>query len=222
MWAFGGFLSRENKAAFDTWWRGTFTHNPALSFPEGGQVWDYYFHPGTPGFSHWGDSVPHYTPPIDNSAPFVHTVQSMAVKHLVTILIDRGFPVLLNGDTGSGKTSVLNQLLKTYCTPCVSEARLLHVYCNQLTDAGVVWRQLRDNLEWRWGRNYTPQACRRLVCFIDDLHNAQVREGGKEGGGEGREACNLNSISPCHLTILCLLPPPPLPSPPLPVHPLTS
>ena len=175
VWSFGGFLSLENKATFDKWWRKSFSLDTELAFPEKGQVWEYYVKPGTPAYIPWSENIPNYNPPADvESAPYVHTIQSVAIVHLISLLIDRGCPVLLNGSSGSGKTSLLLELLRSYCVPGVTEASLLHMYGNSFMTAEVVWKQLERSLEWQWGRNYTSRGCKKLVCFIDDLHNIQV------------------------------------------------
>ncbi len=82
--------------------------------------------------------------------------------------------MLLNGVGASGKTSLLKQLLGEVCKAGGSEKNLLHVYCNQLTSAEVIWNQFQDCVDWDWGRKYKPKGCKKLICFIDDLHNTKV------------------------------------------------
>lgn len=175
VWACGGFLSASNKTLFDQWWRAAFT-TPTCQFPETGTVWDYYTKPGVTGFLSWRKSLCPFSPPSDKTVPpFVRTVRASATLHLISLLISRGCPVLVCGVDGSGKTSLLGQFLSDYCKPGAAEAKLLHVYCNLLTSAEVVWNQIVDCLEWDWGKKYTPKGCKKLVCFIDDLHNTEVR-----------------------------------------------
>ena len=113
VWTFGGFLTAKNRTIFDSWWRAAFVQSPELAVPGHGLLWDYYLDPQTHSFVHFSEAVPHYSPPCTpREAPFVPTVQSMAVSHLIRMLIDRDCPVLLNGSTGSGKTATLLQLLK--------------------------------------------------------------------------------------------------------------
>ena len=145
VWGCGGFLTAANKARFDQWWRATFTAS-VFRYPEKGTIWDYYTKPGTRGFLAWRNSLQ----------------------------IGRGFPVLVNGAGGSGKTSLLLQFLRKICRPGAGEANLLHIYCNLLTSAGVIWNQILDHLEWDWGKKYAPQGGKKLICFIDDLHNTEV------------------------------------------------
>ena len=173
VWACGGFLTSSNKPLFDNWLRSNCTHLP---FPEGGSLREYYLD-GDYSLAKLSKNVPLYAAPVDSTlAPFVHTTQSAAIKHLVSVLIDRGIPVLLSGAPGSGKTALLKQFLSHYCTPGVSDIKLLHILVNHFTTSEVVWNQVLECLEWRWGRRYTPRGCQKLVCFIDDLHNTKVKE----------------------------------------------
>lgn len=177
IWSCGGFLTARNRAHFDNWWRTKFKSNPSNSkpcFPSGGMLWDYYIKPGTQYFVSWSSKVPPLSPAVDKTEPpFVHTVRSVAVSHLISSLISGGCPILLNGVGASGKTSLLKRLLGEVCK-AGSETNLLHVFCNQLTSAEVVWKQFQDCLEWDWGKKYKPKGFKRLICFIDDLHNTAV------------------------------------------------
>lgn len=138
-------------------------------------MWDYYTKTDYHGFLSWSDNVPPLSLPENKTIPpFMHTVRSAAVSHLVSLQIRRGFPVLLNGVGGSGKTALLKEILEACCKPPGMDSNLLHVHCNLLTSAEVIWNQILDCLDWDWGRKYTPKGCKKLICFIDDLHNTEV------------------------------------------------
>ena len=177
VWAFGGFLSADNKALFGEWWR-TELETGILGrpvFPAEGPIWGYHVNTAATGFSSWmAPGPPSAPPPSPGAAAFVSTPQSMAYGHLISLLVATGTPVHLHGDAGSGKTALVEQVFGRSRPGCLSEVGLLPVVCSPATSAGRVWRQLRGHLRWRWGRNYAPRGCRRLVCFIDDMHNAQV------------------------------------------------
>ena len=175
-WAFGSFLSTQNKIIFNQWWRETFNRTRTeLCFPENGLIWDYFVKPGLSSFSSWDEDSLHFSPPTDSTlSPFVPTVHSKSVNHLVSLMVEGDCPVLLNGESGSGKTALLLNFLSEHCRPDISDTALLHLYMNHSTSAETVWDQVQDCLEWRWGRRYTPKGSRKLVCFIDDVHNTEV------------------------------------------------
>ena len=168
VWSCGGFLTTANKEVFDRRWQDT--HNQSNLFPKDGLLWDYHPSQDLSQFS------PCATNPVpitsDSHPPFVPTIRSQSYHHLLSLLLKQGSPILLSGRHGSGKTSLLLNCLRKHCQS--SETRLLHLYVNQGTCAGSVWGQVESHLEWRWGRRYTPRDSKKLLCFIDDLHNAQV------------------------------------------------
>ncbi|KAL5499629.1 hypothetical protein EMCRGX_G011081 [Ephydatia muelleri] len=179
VWGYGGALNAPNKRKFDTWWRKEFASVP---LPASGTLWDCYLVPGEDRFSFWAS----LDPPLslsqgcndDGGGPYVRTPRSEGLGHLVNALVGRGHPVLVEGPTGSGKTSLLREALSA---PAVvkgaaadSHPQLLHVYATRLSDSSSLWAQLGGGLQWHWGRRYRPRGGKRLVCFIDDLHNAQV------------------------------------------------
>ena len=177
MWSFGGFLSHQNKLTFDQWWRNAFNQkNLSLCFPEPGLIWDYYTKPGVQGFLAWRDktNVPKSLHSVKSSSPFVPNVRTAAVQNLINQLISRGVSVLLAGPQGSGKTSLLQQLLNEHNSLKANDTSLLHIYTNHFTSSEVVWGQMLECLEWNWGRRYTPKGCKKVVAFIDDLHNTEV------------------------------------------------
>ena len=59
---------------------------------------------------------------------FVSTRKAVAVAHLVRQLISGGYPVLLVGDPGSGKTSLLHRVL----SESNSDTSLQHFYASQV------------------------------------------------------------------------------------------
>ena len=177
VWSFGGFLSQHNKIVFDQWWRSTFNQtNPSLCFPEPGLVWDYYTRPGSQGFLAWKDNDQKFNRTSnDNSPSFIPNARTAAVQNVIDRLINRGSSILLVGPQGSGKTSLLLDLLNNHCNDSrTNDTSLLHIYSNHLTSAKVVWEQTLECLEWHWGRRYTPKESKRLISFIDNLHNTEV------------------------------------------------
>ena len=134
IWSFGGFLSAHNKIIFDRWWRETF----AIPLPEDGLLWDYNLTSDWTRFSTCTvNSVPVTR---DNRPSFVPTVQSQSFQHIIGILHKQGFPVLLGGENGTGKTSLLLDQFGEICNS--SDSALLHLYVNQSTSAQSLWEQV--------------------------------------------------------------------------------
>ena len=180
IWGCGGFLTPSNKISFDLWWHATFSSNTVkFRTPKGKTIWDHYYKPGSLVCSTWDNSIPAFTLPEDKTKPFfVPTVRSTALAHLLNSLISRNIPVLLNGTSGSGKTSLLKYALSKHAKS--SDASVLHIHCDQLTESHDIWNQIWDELEWDWGKKYKPKNAKRLVCFVDDIQNAGVSLNCKE------------------------------------------
>ena len=127
----GGHLSPQNKLVFNQWWRDTFT-KPGLAMPDSGLIWNYYPDQENLGFL---PCVCANTPHLSShkcgtsSPPFVSTSRALAVAHLVHRLISHGYPVLLVGDPGNGKTSLLRQVLSERNN---NDMSLQHFYASQV------------------------------------------------------------------------------------------
>ena len=171
VWVCGGFLSSANKTSFNEWWRATFNlHSPQYRYPEGGTLWDYHVKPGTHGFLSWAKQVPPFSLPSDGATPpFVHTARSVALADFVMQCLANGCPVLLNGLSGSGKTSLLKQLVCESSKPALPDTNLLHVYCNLLTSAEVVgtrfWTVWNGTGAGSTSRRAANDCCVSLMIF---------------------------------------------------------
>ena len=165
VWACGGFLSEHNKGQFESWWHTAFPSD----LPVGGSLWAWQPAPPLSPCS----MLRYHGPTDSDSAPFVETAQASALGGLVNLLIARGCPVMLCGGRGSGKTALLQRCLQLESGGSASE--LLHLFINHSTTAETIRNEIMGHLEWDWGHRYTPKGCKRLVCFLDDIHLAQVR-----------------------------------------------
>uniref|UniRef100_W5M8M7 Uncharacterized protein n=1 Tax=Lepisosteus oculatus TaxID=7918 RepID=W5M8M7_LEPOC len=186
VWAFGGTLESEHKAAFDLWWRERFRNSCVI--PEEHQIWDYYIDTETCQFVRWSDNVPPQSFPCGqgiSSQAFVHTIESEQLFYLTNLLSDAGHPVVLAGETGCGKSAVLNEYMQAHFSGDVVEVLKLKIHMCRSTSSRMLWGSLFDKLEWQYGTLYTPFRKKKLMCFVDDLNSAQV-----DGHGS-QPACEL-------------------------------
>ncbi|KAL5967125.1 Dynein heavy chain 10 axonemal, partial [Taenia solium] len=130
---------------------------------------DYFFDAQNNAWVPWGSRVPQYRHDpkqnfIDIVVPTRETVvmQWILEKHLE---VER--PILLIGETGTSKTTSVNQFL----AGCNSNThRILQVTFSSRTTALNVYNNLDANLEKRSKGIYGPRAGKHLLLFIDDLH----------------------------------------------------
>ena len=167
-WSFGAVLNTRNKITLEKWLREHF--KASLDAAEDSQV------------SLWEHSMTSAQPSVDTQAtgasgefwPYVLTSKTRVLAQLVKMLMTRGVPVVLDGPTGSGKTSFLLNTLRSYCASTGAERGWVHLYMDRgMTSAGL-WSEVKEKIKWHSGTNYTPADCQQLVCLIEDLHLTQV------------------------------------------------
>lgn len=95
------------------------------------------------------------------------------ISHLVGLLSDGGKPVLLVGEAGCGKTSILRHRLKQHGGD-IGEVLSLTVFCNKFTTSRSLWREMSSCLEWKHARTFVPKGNKRLTCLVDDLNLSRV------------------------------------------------
>ena len=82
-------------------------------FPFEGDVYDYYCDYKTKEFKPWTDKITEFK--YNSEIPYfnilVPTSDTVKFKYLITQLIEGGFNILLSGETGTGKTVIINEYL---------------------------------------------------------------------------------------------------------------
>lgn len=180
LWAFGGTLVEEHRPYFSQWWKEKWANYVML--PGDDEVWNYYVFPETHEFLSWADSVPPYSQTAAEGIPneaYVHTIQNERISHLVGLLSDGKKPVLLVGEAGCGKTSILRHRLKQHGGD-IGEVLSLTVFCNKFTTSRSLWREMSSCLEWKHARTFVPKGNKRLTCLVDDLNLSRVNKFGTQ------------------------------------------
>ncbi|XP_015758877.1 PREDICTED: dynein beta chain, ciliary-like [Acropora digitifera] len=153
MWAFGGTLVEEHRPYFSQWWKEQWADYVML--PGDDEVWNYYVFPETHEFLSW------------------------RISHLVGLLSDGGKPVLLVGEAGCGKTSILRHRLSQHGGD-IGEVLSLTVFCNKFTTSKSLWREMSSCLEWKHARTFVPKGNKKLTCLVDDLNLSRVNQFGAQ------------------------------------------
>ncbi|XP_064650622.1 uncharacterized protein LOC135502065 isoform X3 [Lineus longissimus] len=181
VWAFAGTLEVDCRDSFSSWWRQTFEEY--VEFPPDGTVFDYMIDPDSKEFVRWADTVPAYTAPVHEGIPydaFVHTVDTEQISYLLGLLSDYCKPVMIVGERGCGKSSIVIDRIKTVCSGEVAEVLALSINTNRFTTARLLYQRLDERLEWKHGRTYVPKGNKRLMCLVDDLNLAKTDEHGNQ------------------------------------------
>lgn len=188
-WAFGGTLEAQCRDMFAAWWQEQW---PNL-FPDRYNPWNVFVDSDTRDFADWADHIPQFSGfvhggghPSSSSAGgqssqdeqqrqqqqdevFVHSPDTEQLTHILGMLTDAGYPVLIAGPPGCGKTALVRERVNTVSSGEVAEVLSLFIHCNRLIEAGGLWERISNHLEWKYGITYTPRGNKKLLCVVDDL-----------------------------------------------------
>ncbi|XP_043921477.1 dynein axonemal heavy chain 11 [Protopterus annectens] len=173
IWAFGGIVYQDQlvnyRVEFSQWW---IKEMKAVKFPAQGTVFDYYLDTESRKFLPWTDKVPPFE--MDPDAPLqsvlVHTSETMCLRYFMDLLLVKGEPIMLVGNAGVGKTSLVADCL----ADLPDDYMLSRVPFNYYTTSGMLQRVLEKSLEKKAGRNYGPPGNKKLIYFIDDMNMPKV------------------------------------------------
>ncbi|CAF0886754.1 unnamed protein product, partial [Adineta ricciae] len=176
IWAMGASLFQDqlidHRVEFSRWWTLEFK---AVKFPTTAHttVFDYYIDSETKKFELWSKKVPKFEldPDIPLQAALVPTPETVRIRYWMDLLMERGYPVMLVGGAGSGKTVIVNDKLQSLNNELWT---VVNVPFNYYTSSEMLQSILEKPLERKAGRNYGPPGNKRLVYFIDDMNMPEM------------------------------------------------
>ncbi|CAF3502703.1 unnamed protein product [Rotaria socialis] len=172
LWSFITHIQNNSRKQFENWWRQTF-HN----IPKEKSITDWMYDIDSHQFVLWSDTIPAFNPPAHQGIPnniFVHTPYTMALSHLISSMSDNDHPVLLIGERGVGKTSLISDRLKATCGGDISDVFYVTINCNAETDGLSVYEKIEEQLQWKHSSYFTTKGNRKMFCFVDDLNLAKI------------------------------------------------
>lgn len=174
IWAFGGTIG-EDKLSFSNMLRQV----SKVKFPEGGQVFDYYFDPMTISFQPWSQRVEPYDTDYDGlySRLVVPTAETARQSYMIDIHRKVRKGVLLIGIAGTGKTTVISNYFSKF-DPEVTLTSTINF--NSYTDSYALQAVLVGKVDRRTGRIYGPPPGKELIFFMDDLNMPAVDKFGTQ------------------------------------------
>lgn len=140
------------------------------TFPNKDSIFEYYVDPKNKTWQHWDEKLRSgwkYNPSLPFYRITVPTVDTVRYNFLVSTLIDNFHPVMLVGPVGTGKTSVVNEVLgkvepKTYS--------VLTVNMSAQTTSNNVQDIIESRVEKRTKGVYVPIGGKKLLTFMDDFN----------------------------------------------------
>jgi len=178
VWAFGSMLQiaddgTDYRKEFNNWWRNEFKN---VRMPTRDTVFDYWLDPETMKFEPWKNCPVFSEVRFDSltmrmSEVTVPTTENCSVAYWTGMLIQKGFPAMLCGPAGTGKTQLVLGILKDVDPDQFSN---VVINVNFYTTAQVLQDSLEQNLVKRSGTSFGPTGMARMIFFIDDLNLPEV------------------------------------------------
>lgn len=165
IWSFGGALVDDSRKKFDM-----FLREIEGQFPSKDTVYEYVVDKQNKGWASWEDKLPNswkYHPQTSFYKIFVPTVDTIRNEFILRSLIEKKVPLLMVGDVGTGKTSLIQSTLSSLDDPTKSTVT---INLSAQTSSNALQSIFESKVEKRTKNVYVPLGGKQLVAFIDDLN----------------------------------------------------
>ena len=137
-------------------------------FPPHDTIYDFYVDAKLNDFVRWERKIPKWIPQQDVCFHqiFVPTINTTRTIHIFTTFIMQNYPVLLAGDTGLGKTTILKSMIGRLPDVYTS----LQMNFSSATSSGMTQAIIESNMVKRSKDTIGPSGDKKLVIFIDDFN----------------------------------------------------
>ena len=167
IWTIGGSLTEQSRKKFDM-----FLREIDGQFPSKDTVFEYYVDKQTKSWLPWEEKLQgswKYSPSLPFYKIFVPTIDTIRNEFVVRSLIAKKKPVLIVGDVGTGKTSLMQTVLNSQ-TDASGPANILNINSSAQTSSNMVQSILESRLEKRTKNVFVPIGGKQLVTFVDDFN----------------------------------------------------
>eukprot|EP01135_Chromosphaera_perkinsii_P000405 Nk52_evm52s78 gene=Nk52_evmTU52s78 len=213
IWSYGASLTLESRTKFDM-----FIREIEGQFPSKDTIYEYFVEPNDKTWRLWETQIPSswkYNPKTPFYKIIVPTVDTVRYNYLVKSLLANECPTLVVGEVGTGKTSVLSQVLGAQDSQACS---ILNVNFSAKTSSNNIQSMIESRTEKRTKENYVPIGGKKLITFIDDFNMPMKDEFGSQpplellkqwmdyGFVYDRSKCSLKYIK--GMLLVCAMGPP--------------
>ncbi|KAJ3127608.1 Dynein heavy chain 2, axonemal, partial [Nowakowskiella sp. JEL0407] len=166
IWSLGGTLTDESRKRFDM-----FLREIEGQFPSKDTVYEYYVDKQNKGWSPWEDKLPtgwRYNPAAPFYKIFVPTIDTVRNEFIVKALMNKKHPILMVGEVGTGKTSLIHNVL--FNSEDSRSQNVLLINMSAQTSSNSVQSIIESKIEKRTKNIFVPIGGKHLVTFIDNLN----------------------------------------------------
>ncbi|KAJ8964946.1 hypothetical protein NQ314_004501 [Rhamnusium bicolor] len=139
-------------------------------FPIKDTIYEYYVDFQNFCFSSWDGLLP-YGWRYETGCPFfkitVPTVDTVRYEFIVSALLSYGYPVVLTGPVGTGKTSTAQSVLSKLD---FDRNTVLNINMSAQTTSQNIQDAIESRLEKRTKGHYAPSGGKQMITFLDDLN----------------------------------------------------
>jgi len=180
-WAIGAFLETTERIKLENFLRRSTTLKlPVFDGPDD-SIFDYKVNPHTGCWTHWNASLSDYIPPEINPNTFgdilIPNVSSIRTEFILQTCSRLKKNVLLTGEQGSAKTSILNSFLNSLNS---EEKIFKKSNFSATTTPQMFQKTIESSVDKRMGSTYGPPIGKTLTVFIDDVNQPEVSEWGDQ------------------------------------------
>ena len=178
VWSLGASATASGRKKFDLKMREI-----EAQFPPSDTIYDFFFDEDSRDFRHWADIIPKNWRPARDAQFFdmiVPTLDTIRNSTIISRLLQNTIPTLVVGNTGTGKSVIVNQCLMNLSDNCTA----LTMFFSAATTAGITQDVIEGNMEKRAKGKFGPPGGKQLVTFIDDLNMPTKDTFGSQGALE--------------------------------------
>ncbi|KAJ3224818.1 Dynein heavy chain 2, axonemal [Clydaea vesicula] len=164
IWSLGGSITDESRKKFDM-----FLRELEGQFPSKDTVYEYCVDKVGKTWSSWEEKLVAGWRYNTNSAfykIFVPTVDTIRNEFILKSLINKKIPILMVGEVGTGKTSMLQSILYNF-----DDSKLiLMASMSAQTSSNALQSILESKVEKRTKNVFVPIGGKQLIAFVDDIN----------------------------------------------------
>jgi dynein heavy chain, axonemal len=177
VWAFGSALSDKDgvdyRDIFSKFWRGTYKN---VRLPSRDTVFDYFLDETEFQFDMWRKSsfftsVDFDSTSMSMASVTVPTPETVSISFWMSHLVKKRIPVMLVGDSGCGKTALVNGLLRQQDPGEIVSTTLNF---NFFTDSRTLQTNMEAPLEKKTSTTIGPPGTVKMIYFVDDINLPEV------------------------------------------------
>jgi dynein heavy chain len=164
IWSLGASVTDESRKKFDM-----FLRELEGQFPSKDTVYEYSVDKTTKSWVPWDNALVsgwRYNSALPFYKVFVPTLDTIRNEFILTALININIPILLVGDVGTGKTSMIQSIL----TNQGDSRSILLANMSAQTSSNALQEIIESKLEKRTKNVFVPIGGKSLITFVDDFN----------------------------------------------------